>query len=410
MENEATVGAACVINESDVFKNKINSIISHTARTVAMMCASGPLMQSFLSLLGFDSSLIYIHSSLIQATNVITIMLASGWSRRGCPIKRSALTAIPTALLFLLYIPIAIARSASMTAYALLVAIAILHQMTVGLYTVLEYKMPYYIYRVEEYGRMLSICGIVSYFLTLGSGMLVSYLTARFDFIVVMTYAFLASGLLMGVVFVFTLMQKSLLTEEVETPRDNKNEGQGLSVLRLFRTPAFSKLIHANLLRGFAAGTVGVLATVALDLGYGENVTTAMVSVSSVASLVACALFAITAKRINPGIAVAVGGAMVASMPVMLIRGDWICLAVYGVVLFGRTLVDYAVPAMLIKVVPVNIAGPYHAWRMVLQHAGSLIATSVAAMLPPWLMLALSALFTVVSSLSFYAVGKKYEK
>ena len=58
----------------DVSRNKIKAIIAYTARTVALMCASGTLMQTFLASLGFESSLIYLHSTLLQAANVLTIM------------------------------------------------------------------------------------------------------------------------------------------------------------------------------------------------------------------------------------------------------------------------------------------------------------------------------------------------
>ena len=61
---------------------------------------------------------------------------------------------------------------------------------------------------------------------------------------------------------------------------------------------------------------------------------------------------------------------------------------------------------MLIRVVPVEIAGPYHAWRIALQNAGTLIATSVAAFTPVPVMLVLAAAFQLIAGASFFLVDR----
>ena len=387
--------------------NKIKMIITHAVRSVAMMSASGPMMQTFLSVVGFESDLIYIHSTLLQAANFITIMLASGWANRGSPIKRSAATAIPMALLFLVYVPVAVTGSAGIEAYILIVATGVVQQITVGLYTVCEYKVPYYIFKTDEYGMVLSVCGILSSLLTLGTGAAISYLTEIFDYGEIMIVAFSVSAVLMGIAFIAAFTEKNILGETGATEGTRRGAARP-SVITLFKLPAFSLLIPANLLRGFAAGIIGVLATVALDLGHGVAVTTAMVSAGSAAGLIACGFFAISAKRIPPGIQLIVGCVIVGLLPALLIPDGTVFLMIYTAISIGRTLIDYSVPAMLIKVVPVELAGSYHAWRMALQHGGSLIATSVASLLPiPWL-LSLSAVFSLLSSLAFFAVCKRY--
>ena len=78
--------------------------------------------------------------------------------------------------------------------------------------------------------------------------------------------------------------------------------------------------------------------------------------------------------------------------------------------MIGRTLVDYAVPSMLLQVVPVEIAGPYHAWRMALQNAGMLLATTLATMIPIPYLLAAAAIFQLISGFSFSRIVKIYSK
>ena len=390
--------------QSHVTKNKIKAIIAYTARTVALICATGTLMQTFLASLGFESSQIYMHSTLLQAANVLTIILASNWANNGSPIKKSAFTTIPIGLLFLCYIPIAIANQATPISYALLIAIGIVQQIAYGFFTVCEYKTPYYIYKADEYGMMLSVCGIISSLFSLLMGYVIAYLTARFPFVEIMKFAFVISAVLMLIAFVAIYFEKSLRIEEkTETSAAPKEKTR----VNLMKTPVFTCLIHANLLRGFAAGVISVLAAVALDLGHNEALTASMVSAQSLASLVACAFFALVSKKISERALVIGGSLFVGLIPLLLINNSSLFLTIYTVIMVGRTLIDYGVPSMLLKVVPVEIAGPYHAWRMVLQNAGMLIATTLAAVMPIPYLLAAAAVFQLISGVSFSLIVKK---
>ena len=388
-----------------VTKNKIKAIIAYTARTVALICATGTLMQTFLASLGFESSQIYMHSTLLQAANVLTIILASNWANNGSPIKRSAFTTIPIGLLFLCYIPIAIANQATPTSYALLIAIGVVQQIAYGFFTVCEYKTPYYIYKADEYGMMLSVCGIISSVFSLLMGYVIAYLTARFPFVEIMKFAFAISAVLMMIAFVAIYFEKSLRIEE--KTEDSSAPKEKIRV-NLMKTSIFTSLIHANLLRGFATGVIGVLAAVALDLGHDEALTASMVSAQSLASLAACAFFALVSKKISERALVIGGSLLVGMIPLLLISSSSLFLMVYTVIMVGRTLIDYGVPSMLLKVVPVEIAGPYHAWRMVLQNAGMLIATTLAAVTPIPYLLAAAAVFQLISGVSFSLIVKKH--
>ena len=392
----------------NVRKNKIKAIIAYTARTVALMCASGTLMQTFLATLGFESELIYLHSTLLQAANVLTILLASNWASNGSPIRRSAFTTIPIGLLFLFYIPIAIANHATPASYILLCSVGVVQQIAYGLFTVCEYKTPYYIYKADEYGMMLSICGIISSVFSLLLGWVISFLTERYPFADIMKFAFLISAIFMVITFFAIYFEKSLRTED-ETEK-NEQAKKSRPRVHLLRKPIFTRLIHANLMRGFAAGVISVLAAVALDLGYDETLTASMVYAQSIASLAACAFFAVISKRV-PGRFVVVGGSLLIVLtPMLLIKSSTLFLIMYIVIMVGRTLVDYAVPSMLLQVVPVEIAGPYHAWRMALQNAGMLIATSLATITPVPYLLAAAAVFQLISGFSFSRVVKAFSK
>ena len=104
---------------------------------------------------------------------------------------------------------------------------------------------------------------------------------------------------------------------------------------------------------------------------------------------------------INPRVIAFLGSLTFLFLPLMLSENKYVFLAVATVVVFGRTFVDYSVPVALMKVVPVEIAGPYNAWRMVLHSGGTLIATSIAAFIPIELLFGIAIVFQLIAGSMF---------
>ena len=244
----------------DVRNNKIRSLVCGALRAAAMLSATGTLMQTFLVALGFNSSWIYIHSTLLQAATVLTIMLSSRWADTGNIIKRAAFINIPMAVLFLVYLPLCIWKSNSMSAFIMLVVVSIAQSIMVGLYTVCEYKMPYYTYLPEDFGSISALGGVISSGVTFGIGVLINRLSTVYSYVTLMIFAFVFSALLMGITVVISLYQKSLVRDESGTSIVAAKEK--VPFKDVFLHPIFLKLWPAHLLRGFAYGTLTVLAEI----------------------------------------------------------------------------------------------------------------------------------------------------
>jgi Tfp pilus assembly protein PilZ len=60
------------------------------------------------------------------------------------------------------------------------------------------------------------------------------------------------------------------------------------------------------------------------------------------------------------------------------------------------------VPVVLRFAVPVDIAGPYNAWRMLLHNGGILIATTVAAFIPVEVLLILTVILQLYSGIQYF--------
>ena len=219
------------------------------------------------------------------------------------------------------------------------------------------------------------------------------------DYSTLMTGACIVSFLMMGISALLHSLQKPI--SQLHTPAE-KADKKSEHVLSIFREPIFCRMIPANLLRGFAYGTTTVMAAIALDLGHSQSAATALVSVQSGAMLLGCGLFALSVKYLSIRTVMLAGSFAFALLPLMLIHNELLFLALFAIVFFGRTLVDYATPSLLRLAVPVEIAGPYNAWRMILHFTGTIMATSIAAVIPVWALLGLTMTAQLISGISYF--------
>ena len=379
--------------------NKLYFILATAVRTVALLCVTGPIMQTFLASIGFSSRWIYIHTSLVQAVNILTISLCSTWADRGSVIKRTALVELPYALLYLLYIPLCIWKSPSFASFLMLTGICILQSIYIALWTICEYKLPYFIFTPREYGSMLSISGVVGGLISLGTGIVITWLSARISYASLMLWACVLS---LGLMVLCAVLHWSL-KPVADAPQTAPGTGtKKVSQLEVFRYPLFYRMIPANLMRGFGYGTTTIFAAIALDLGFDQSVSTALVSAQSIAALVACAAFGLSISFIPPRFVTLIGSLSFGLIPLLLIPSKGIFLTVMALVYLGRTLVDYSVPSILRAAIPVHLAGPYNAWRMLLHNGGTLLATTIAAFIPVSWLLVLTMVFQLLSGLHYF--------
>ena len=378
--------------------NKSFFIIAMGLRTVALLCVTGPIMQTFLASIGFSSQWIYIHTSIVQAVNILTISLCSTWADQGNVIKRTAFVELPYALLYLLYIPLCIWKSASLLSFLMLTGICLVQSICIALWTICEYKLPYYIFTPREYGSALSIGGIVGGLISLGAGVVIARLSMVMRYATLMLSSCIISVLLMLGCTALHLGLKPITDTPISLSPDRKKSNQ----LEVFRYPLFRKMIPANLMRGFGYGTTTIFAAIALDLGFDTGVASALVSAQAIASLAGCALFGISISVIPPRFITLAGSLTFALIPLMLIPNKIVFLAVFVLVYLGRTFVDYSVPSILRAAIPVQLAGPYNAWRMLLHNGGTLLATTIAAFIPVTWLLVLTVVFQLCSGLHYF--------
>lgn len=384
-------------------KNKYLYIASYALRSASLLTATGTIMQTFLASVGMSADNIYIHTSMVGAVNVIVILLFSRFADSVNVIKRTALVIFSGAVLFLFYLPLCFMNDASLFSLILLLTAGCIQSVATALHTVCDYKLPYYIFLKDEYGSIMAFCGILSSGISFGAGAVITAACRSFSYGRIMIFAFILSFVFAAAAAALTLKLKNISSEEETLKLKTTAFSFKDSIKTVMRAPVFYKLLPANLLRGFASGMTLVFTVIAADnLGYSEEITTAAVSVQSVTSLAACALFGVLSKHLSPRISVFAGSLTFLLLPLILIPDSPVLfLVLTGIIIFGRTLIDYAVPSVLLYAVPSEIAGPYNAYRMILHNGGSLIATSAAAVISPAILLPLATAMQLLSGLVF---------
>ena len=381
---------------NSIRRNEALTVLGSALRIVSLLCATGPIMQAFLASLGFPSRFLYLHSTLTQGANIFTIFLCSRWADRGSIIRRSALIQLPHALLYLCLIPLCLWQSSSMGSFLILTGICLLQSVFLALYTVCEYKLPYYVYPPEDTGPLTALCGILGSLLSLGSGVIIAWLASFLSYPQLMLYAccFCSAMLILNVL-------NTLLLRPMPGVAMAPKEQKRLPLKTVICHPVFYKLAGANLLRGFSFGVTTVMAAVALDLGFHESTLTALVSFQSAAGLVGCAVYGILSRFVSSRKLIFWGSLAFLVVPLMLFSHQWLFFAAFTVMMIGRTIVDYAVPTAVRFAVPVELAGPYNALRMLLHNGGTLLATTLAAFLPVSALLILTAALQILCGLRY---------
>lgn len=395
--NQAKGGA--IFMQKTIRTNKLIFLIQSSLIVICSLLSTGTLLQTLLVTLGFSTKLIYIHSTAIQAVNVAALLLFTKTAGEHNLIKKYALTGLPSGVLLLCYLPFCFRSNVSWKAFGLLVLIGIFQAVVNALRTGYSYTLPYLLYPAGDYGPMTAVSGIVSGAISFAMGYALSVLTKSIPYVILMAGAFGISALLEFISIRLTLMQKSILDNGIY--REKPVEEKTPSISETLKHPAFSRLILPNTLRGFAYGMTIVLATLAFELGFDETVTTAMVSISAIASLIGCAMFGILLKKVSSRHLVFMGSMGLLLLPLLFTKNKVMFLIIYALVLFGRTLVDNGVPTLLRYIVPLEIAGPYNVLRMLLHSGGSLIATFVAAMVSPEVLILLTVAASVISGVIY---------
>lgn len=387
----------------DIRRNILINLTATLICGIAYAAVSGTLMQVFLNSMGFSASQIYLRTTLTQAVQITVSLSCTRIGNRGNFFRTYALVVVVEGILYGCYIPLCLRMQADWSAYLLLLGICACNAAATALNSLLSYKLPYLIYRTEDYGKVTALGGIVSSCIHMVVGVVMAALAAKFTYRVIMPWVFPVAGLLIVISGLMYFLYRPLTDMQTLRGVSSESKKSNDTVWQVLRRPIFYQLAIPSMFRGFAGGMVGVLAVVAAaDLGYSEQITTTMVSVAAGAQLLGCALFGVLSSRICPRYTIFASSLSFVCLLFLLIPDSPILfLCLYAVLMVGFYVELYAVPDLLIRVVPGGIAGTYNAYRLIMNQIGALAATTLASFLPSSVILPMTVVLQVISGASF---------
>lgn len=387
--------------------NYIKFWLRNALYATAVLFFGGTVIQTFLMRQGIGSGAVGVYTTILNAVNVLTSMFFSGMADRKKNIT-GIITRLmlPVAGLYLGFVPLCLffTGSPAVTFWTVLI-LGTVQSFFIALRTVFEYKLPYRIIEIENYGRLAAADGVISGVFGILSSALLSCLFDAFPFYPVMTGGFIAAAVLTaGAALVNRTLRDTGGPPEVRDGRSPK----AVNVLQLLRLPVFRRLIPANFMRGLSAGVIGMTAVIAIaGSKFSQSSTAVLVIALSAANLSGSLFFAAFSKRIDCRILCLASSAVMAVFALIDAGGETLFVVLYFIVCMGKIVFDYAVPTLLYQVVGYEIAGSYHAWRLILTTAGTAAAATLTGYLitdvPAVCLLAGAVVFQLLSGWVYFA-------
>ncbi len=356
---------------------KIKYYIRNIFYSTAILFTSVSVIQIFLGNLGIDSVSVGFFTSLLSVVNVVTSI---GISARADSVKnvkkRLSMIAIPIGVCFLPLIPICfISEEYNFTVFLCTAAVCLLQMFFIALYGVFEYKLPYYVIDVSEYGRFQAINGILMGVSNMAASMLLTELLKLYPYRPVMAVCFGFGALCIALSVLFNSLLRE--TRKVEV----KSEAplgllQSLGVI--LRLDSFRKLILPNFLRGVHMGLLNVVAVIAVSKGFSIETTTLLVTVSFLANIVGSLMFTAVSKKPKNRLLCLIGSIVTLFGIMMISDTEIIFLIAYFLTVIGKIIVDYAVPSRVYEIVESDVACLYHTWRLIITTVGTVLSTAVS--------------------------------
>ncbi len=361
--------------------NYIKYYLRNVFYSIAVLFTSTSVIQIFLTELGITSKPIGIFTSLLSVVNVLTNIGFSPYADRCKNVKRwISLFCLPIAGCFFLLIPLCLTEGldAGIT-FLLTAAVCLLQMLFISLYSVLEYKLPYSIIDVRQYGRFSSISGIVTGVASTAASSVLSLLLETYPYHRVLPIGFGVGGLCILLAAgingtLDTSRGAALQTTAASAERTSVLSGLG----KILREPSFRRLLLPNFLRGIHMGMLNVAAVIAIACGFQTAEASRLVTVTFLANILGSVVYMAASSHIESR-KLCLAGSVVTCLGVFLpLCSHMGFLAVYFVTVMGKIMVDYAVPSQVYARIRPDIACLYQTWRLIVTTAGSVLSAALS--------------------------------
>lgn len=380
--------------------------------SLSLVFTTGAIIQTFLNNIGLSTYQIGIFTTAVSICNVLTTVLLSNLGERTKSIKKSlsiCLFAISVSVLgflpfcFTLKLP-------SNTIFLMVTVVGCIQALFIAIKTIFEFKLPYQIIDINSYDRLVSINGIIMGIVGMLPGFLISESLKHFAYLKVMFGCFLLS-----VVFLIlsVIVNQSFII--LSSENENNISTEKVNILTILKLKQFSWFILPNLTRGVSMGTVQMAAVIGIaEIGLSDTETAYMSIVVSLANLIGSIMYVVFANRVaNYKILILSSLLMILYMFVTASNSS-LFLIIYFLTNVAYINYNYAVPSMIYKIIPFEIAGIYNAWRMILTTITTAASTSIIGhflgKVPAVYMIGFATICQLFTAICYLILYKKFLK
>ena len=386
--------------------------VKDAALTAAMPMVNGSLVQLFLTNRNVSAYYVGLFSTLVSIITVVGTMLCSYISEKlPKPLTQYRWLFFLQFAIYLAMIPIACATMTPGSIFWILSLIACAITFLSAWNSILGYKIPYMTVPFEDYGTYTAISGA-------STGIV--GVVASFAFSAIINgglggnpyWVCICICCVLLLVSWYCTYRMKPVNDIYDAPSHNTMSVKKL--LEVFRMPLFRKFLVPNTLRGITIGVTNSIALIALYMGLTEGQASMLPIICALGYVGASFLFHFLSKYL-PLPSVAIIGSLLVFVLISLPHDNCpVFLTVFLIAYVGRVLVDYAIPVMLIRVVPAEIAGIYNAGRNILLNLSSTVSVfAVGALLGKisalWLLSACAFAY-LIGMIWYMILYKKYMK
>ena len=382
------------------------------ALAAAMPMVNGSLIQLFLTNRQVSAYYVGLFSTLISIITVVGTMLCSYISEKfPKPLKQYQWLYFLQFGIYLAMIPISYFTMTPSAIFLVMSLIAGLITFLCSWTSILGYKIPYMTIPFESYGTFTAVSGAVTGIVGVASSFAYSAVIngnwgGNPYFVCICITAVLL------VLSWYCTFRLKPVNDVYDAPSHNNMSIKKL--MEVFKMPLFRKFIVPNTLRGITIGITNSIALIALYMGLTEGQASILPIVCALGYVISSLLFHFLSKYMPLPVVAIIGSLLVLALISLPHDNSTVFLTVFLVAYVGRVLVDYAIPVMLIRVVPADIAGIYNAGRYILLNLSSTVSVfAVGALLGKisalWLLSA-CALAYIIGMIWYMVLYKRYIK
>jgi MFS family permease len=364
-------------------------------------------VQTFLIEVGFSFEQVYTLNSLMQAMQVIVMLVLTFLSGKIKRIKLvTSLSYLSLSLLTGVFLLGAINPALIKNGYVIAVFIAsAISYVGVGLSTILSYCLPYYTIDMNDYGKMTGISTAIAGGSSFSVALVYSLLLSKFSYMKT-TAAFFILAI---VCFILTRIICASMREK--TVEMNKQKQRGNEFIAVFKNKNTYLLLIPNFTRGLSVGIFNVIAAIAISTGITSEAATYINVILQIATFIGNLLFAFAYKKYSSKnlLLLATLGVCI-SFPFSLELGVIGFFCCFTIASFFRVIFDTAIPVIITEIIPQEQIAPYTSIRMLIFTGAQAIATLLIAPLKALIdytgVLIFASAMLFICGIMYYAVAK----